>query len=192
MHPWSLGWRCSPLLSPTNLDTLCLGRSWILYIYKTPVSTESECSCVFGSLRIQDSSLNGVRVFLCLWTLALYVSSGSILDISIFRYQTSYNLGLVVSLFYGISDRMTVDFRRLFGCLPILFSTSDGMIYSVSLISAPLDQIQVLNSITLLVISVRKLKLEKDIWRHIVKSHLDSIKLMFSFCTRDCGAFWTL
>ena len=102
-------------------------------------------------------------MFLCLWTLALYVSSGSILDISIFRYQTSYNLGLVVSLFYGISDRMTVDFRRLFGCLPILFSTSDGMIYSVSLISAPLDQIQVLNSITLLVISVRKLKLEKDI-----------------------------
>ena len=59
-----------------------LGRSWFLYVYKTLVSMESEWSCFFGSLRIQDSSLNGVRVFLCLWTLVLYVSSGSILETS--------------------------------------------------------------------------------------------------------------
>ena len=89
------------------LTPCALGRSWFLYVYKTLVSMESEWSCFFGSLRIQDSSLNGVRVFLCLWTLGefstyktpistesecscvfghsvwvLYVSSGSILETS--------------------------------------------------------------------------------------------------------------
>ena len=32
------------------LTPCALGRSWVLYVYKTPVSTESECSCVFGRL----------------------------------------------------------------------------------------------------------------------------------------------
>jgi len=66
------------------LTPCALGGSWILCVYKTPVSMESESSCVFGSLRIQDSSLNGVRVFLCLWDacIILYASSGSILETS--------------------------------------------------------------------------------------------------------------
>ena len=70
------------------LTPCALGRSWVLYVYKTPVSTESECSCVFG--RLVEFSTNKTPISTesecsCVFgrlVWVLYVSSDSILETS--------------------------------------------------------------------------------------------------------------
>ena len=73
---WVLYVYKTPISTESEYSCVSGHLVWVLYVYKTLITTESKCSCVSGHMvwvlyYIQDSDHNVVRVFLYLWTLGL-------------------------------------------------------------------------------------------------------------------------